>query len=290
MDSNSTTAEQLVELINNSSNNSNSSRLDYYNKNLASCSTDIAFRIMLNSITFKEIVPLPQNPSMFRFVVKCYNNSNNVIIGPVKESSVLLDKSEMTNLSIPMSHYHLTKNNYVQDNFVHKVSSKETLYSNKFIERIRLIDSHIKSLITNYIKRVDMTSPIANLLIKNHVTYNQNWIYTGIINKKDDVEYINLRYFRNSINGKSKLGTNVYYGDSYSNEIADLLSRDTYCYIYGNIYPIIKVCYVLVNERVVNNVPMVNFTCKAYFLDINFSPNSVRCNTNRIQKNKLQII
>lgn len=290
MDSNTTTAEQLAELINNSSNNSNSSRLDYYNKNLVSCSTDIAFRIMLNSITFKEIVPLPQNPSMFRFVVKCYNNSNNVIIGPVKESSVLLDKSEMTNLSIPMSHYHLTKNNYVQDNFIHKVSSKETLYSNKFIERIRLIDSHIKSLITNYIKRVDMTSPIANLLIKNHVTYNQNWIYTGIINKKDDVEYINLRYFRNSINGKSKLGTNVYYGDSYSNEIADLLSRDTYCYIYGNIYPIIKVCYVLVNERVVNNVPMVNFTCKAYFLDINFSPNSVRCNTNRIQKNKLQIV
>ena len=285
MESNTTTAEQLVELINNSSNKSNSSRLDYYNKILASCSTDIAFRIMLNSITFKEIVPLPQNPSMFRFVVKCYNNSNNVIIGPVKENSVLLDKSEMTNLSIPMSHYHLTKNNYVQDNFIHKVSNKETLYTNKFIERIRLIDNHIKTLITNYIKRVDMTSPIASLLIKNHVTYNQNWIYTGIINKKDDVEYINLRYFRNSINGKSKLGTNVYYGDNYSKEIADLLSRDTYCYVYGNIYPIIKVCYVLINERLVNNIPMVNFTCKAYFLDINFSSNSVRCNTNRIQKN-----
>ncbi|ORX54172.1 hypothetical protein BCR36DRAFT_581809 [Piromyces finnis] len=47
-------------------------------------------------------------------------------------------------------------------------------------------------LISNYIKNIDTTSPIANY----NVTYNQNWMYTGIINKTKDVEYINFRYFQ----------------------------------------------------------------------------------------------
>jgi len=36
-----------------------------------------------------------------------------------------------------MSHYHLSKNNYVQDNFIYRISNKENRPITKFIERIR---------------------------------------------------------------------------------------------------------------------------------------------------------
>jgi len=209
-----------------------------------------------------------------------YPNTNELIFYYISNSDLSL--SDLPDLSIPMSHYHLSKNNFVQDNFFHKISTSESVSTNKFIERVRLIDEKMKCLISEYIKHIDMNSPIANLLVKNKVTYDQNWIYTGIINKNKDVEYINFRYFKNSLNEKYKIGTNVYCGDVYSKEIADLLSKNTYSYIYGNIYPIIKISYVLINERVVNGIPMVNFTCKAYFVDINISADSVRCNTNRL--------
>mgnify|MGYP007070337512 CR=1 FL=1 len=181
-----------------------------------------------------------------------------------------------------MSHYHLSKTNFVQDNFIHKISNNESTSTQKFIERVRLIDEKMKYLISDYIKHIDGTSPIANLLLKNNVTPNQNWMYTGIINKSKDTEYINFRYFKDSNNGKSKIGTNVYYGNNYSIEVADLLSRNTFSYIHGNIYPIIKVNYILVNERVINGTVILNFTCKAYFVDINFSLNSIRCSTKRL--------
>jgi len=280
MNSDHNTPDQLEKIIN-SNNKSKNSRLDYYKRILTACYSDIGFQNMVNTISFKEVVPLPKNNSMFRFVVKCYNNTSNVIVGAVDDNSNL-SLSDLPDLSIPMSHYHLSKNNFVQDNFFHKISTDETAPINKFIERIRLIDEKMKYLISDYIKRMDMTSPIANLLLKNKVTYNQNWIYTGIINKSKDVEYINFRYFKDSVNAKSKIGTNVYCDDVYSKEIADLLSRNTYSYIHGNIYPIIKVNYVLINERVINGIPMVNFTCKAYFVDINISAESVRYSTDKL--------
>ena len=280
MNSDHNTPDQLEKIIN-SNNKSKNSRLDYYKRILTACYSDIGFQNMVNTISFKEVVPLPKNNSMFRFVVKCYNKTSNVIVGAVDDNSNL-SLSDLPDLSIPMSHYHLSKNNFVQDNFFHKISTDETAPINKFIERIRLIDEKMKYLISDYIKRMDMTSPIANLLLKNKVTYNQNWIYTGIINKSKDVEYINFRYFKDSVNAKSKIGTNVYCDDVYSKEIADLLSRNTYSYIHGNIYPIIKVNYVLINERVINGIPMVNFTCKAYFVDINISAESVRYSTDKL--------
>jgi len=281
MSNNNNTPDQLEKSANSNS-KSNNSRLDYYKRILTACYSDIGFQNMVNTISFKEVVPLPKNNNMFRFVVKCYNNSSNVIVGAVDNNSDL-SLSDLPDLSIPMSHYHLSKNNFVQDNFFHRISSNESVSTNKFIERVRLIDERMKYLISEYIKHVDKNSPIANLLIKNKVTYNQNWIYTGIINKNKDVEYINFRYFKDSMNEKYKIGTNVYYGDVYSKEIAELLSKNTYSYIHGNIYPIIKINYVLINERVVNGIPMVNFTCKAYFVDINISSDSLLCNTNRLQ-------
>ncbi|ORX41853.1 hypothetical protein BCR36DRAFT_587712 [Piromyces finnis] len=277
---NSTSSEQLTKLVK-SNNESSNPRLDYYKRVLASCYSDIVFQTMVNTINFKEVVPLPKNNKMYRFVVKCYNNCSNVVIGAVNDTSDL-SLSDLPALSIPMSHYHLNKNNYIQDNFFHKISNNETASTNKFIEHVRLVDERIKYLISNYIKNMDMTSPISNLLTKNKVTYTQNWTYTGIINKSKDAEYINFRYFKDPIKEKFKIGTNVYCGDVYSKEVADLLSKDTFCYIHGNIYPIIKVCYVLVNERMINGVPMVNFTCKAYFVDINISSNSLRSSTERL--------
>jgi len=65
-------------------------------------------------------------------------------------------------------------------------------------------------------------------------------------------------YFKDSLNEKYKIGTNVYCGDIYSKEIADLLSKDTYCYIHGNIYPIIKINYVLINERILIIIFIIN--------------------------------
>jgi len=280
MSSGNNTPYQPENLVN-SNNKSNNFRLDYYKRILTACYSDIGFQNMVNSISFKEVVPLPKNNNMYRFVVKCYNNSSNVTVGAVDNNSDL-SLSDLPDLSIPMSHYHLSKNNFIQDNFFHRISPSENVSINKFIERVRLIDEKIKYLISEYIKHIDENSPIANLLVKNKVTYNQNWIYTGIINKNKDVEYINFRYFKDSLNEKYKIGTNVYCGDVYSKEIADLLSKDTYCYIHGNIYPIIKINYVLINERIVNGIPMVNFTCKAYFVDINISADSVRCSTNRL--------
>jgi hypothetical protein len=273
------TTEQLVQMVN-SSNEKNNPHFDYYKKILKSCNDDISFNQMLSSINFKGVQPLPKNKSMFRFIVKCSNYnlnqsgnaSNNVIIGPVNPNSPL-DPSDMYSLSIPMSHYHLSKNNYVQDNFIYRISNKENGAIAKFIERIRFVDNRIQMLICDYIKRVDSSSPISNLLFKNNVTSNSNWTYTGIINKIKDDEYINFRYFKDfsskDTNHKdSKLGTHIYNGNERFIELEELLSRDTFCYVHGLIYPLIKVIYVLVNERTVNGMPLVNFTCKAYFVDI----------------------
>ncbi|KAL6590730.1 hypothetical protein U3516DRAFT_819074 [Neocallimastix sp. 'constans'] len=225
-------SEQLVKSIN-SSNKSSTSRMDYYNRILSSsCSTDMIFQRMISTINFKEVVPLPKNNSMFRFVIKCFNNTNNVILGPLKISSGIT-LTDLPSLSIPI--------------------------------------------------HIDESSPIYYMLKKNNVKFNQNWIFTGIINKgNNNTEYINIRYFKDSFKGKKKIGTNVYCGDDYLDEMADLLSRDTFCYINGNIYPLIKVNYIIINERIVNNIPMVNFTCKAYFVDINFIPNSIHCSTKRL--------
>jgi len=221
---------------------------------------------MISTMNFREVVPLTKNNNMFRFDIKCFNNTNNLILGPLKISSgiTLMD---LPSLSIPMSHYHLNKNNFVQINFIHRISDNETEPMKKFIEFIRFIDSRMQILISDYIKHINGSSPIYNMLKKNNVTFNQNWIYTGIVNKgNNNTEYINIRYFRDSFKGKKKNGTNVYCGDDYLYEMSDLLSRDTFCYINGNIFPLIKVNYIIINERTVNNIPMVNFTCKAYFV------------------------
>ncbi|KAG4082469.1 hypothetical protein H8356DRAFT_1753388 [Neocallimastix lanati (nom. inval.)] len=225
-------SEQLVKSIN-SSNKSSTSRMDYYNRILSSsCSTDMIFQRMISTINFKEVVPLPKNNSMFRFVIKCFNNTNNIIL------------------------------------FI-EFPENETEPMKKFIERLRFIDSRMQMLISDYIRHIDESSPIYYMLKKNNVTFNQNWIFTGIINKgNNNTEYINIRYFKDSFKDKKKIGTNCLL--------------DTFCYINGNIYPLIKVNYIIINERIVNNIPMVNFTCKAYFVDINFIPNSIHCSTKRI--------
>ncbi|OUM59716.1 hypothetical protein PIROE2DRAFT_14687 [Piromyces sp. E2] len=222
-----------------------------------------------------------QEKQFLKIYLKCYNNSTNVIVGAVDEN-LNLTFSILASLSIVMSHYHLSKNNFIQDNFFYKIMGDEKGAILQFIKRVRLIDERIKYLISNYINNIDENSPIAELISKNKVTYNQNWIYTGIINKGKDHEYINCRYFKDPINKKFKIGTNVYSDEKYCREVADLLSRDTFCYIRGNIYPIVKVSYVIVNERTINGVPMVNFTCKAYFVDINFSSDSIYTSTERI--------
>jgi len=215
MSSDHNTQDQLEKIIN-SNNKCKNSHLDYYKRILTVCYSDIGFQNMVNTISFKEVVPLPKKNSMFRFIVKCYNNTSNVIVSAVDDNSNL-SLSNLPYLSISMSHYHLNKNNFVQGNFFHKIFTDETASINKFIERIRLIDEKkIKYLISDYIKQMDMTSLIANLLLKNKVIYNQNWTYTGIINKNKDADYINFRCFKDSMNAKSKIGTNVYCDDVYS--------------------------------------------------------------------------
>jgi len=103
-------------------------------------------------------------------------------------------------------------------------------------------------LIRDYIKREERSSLISNLLFKNNFTYNSNWTYTGIINNIKEVEYINFRYFKDS-NSKntnqkdSKLDTHIYNENKRFIELEELISRDTFCYVHGLIYPLIKVIY-----------------------------------------------
>ncbi|KAG4082043.1 hypothetical protein H8356DRAFT_1438058 [Neocallimastix lanati (nom. inval.)] len=209
------------------SNKSSTSRMDYYNRILlSSCSTDMIFQRMISTINFKEVY--------VSIVIKCFNNTNNVILGPLKISSGIT-LTDLPSLSIPMSHYHLNKINFVQDNFIHRISENETEPMKKFIERLRFIDSRMQMLISDYIRHIDESSPIYYMLKR-------------IMQKK--------------------IGTNVYCGDDYLDEMADLLSRDTFCYINGNIYPLIKVNYIIINEP--------------YFVDINFIPNSIHCSTKRL--------
>jgi len=111
-----------------------------------SCIDDRSFQGMLNSINFKEINPLPGNGSMYRLTIKCYNNKSDVVVGPI-EDALPTKLTDLYSLSIPMSHYNLSKNNFVQDNFIHRVSNDEIEPIKKFVERIKNIDSHIKMLI-----------------------------------------------------------------------------------------------------------------------------------------------
>jgi hypothetical protein len=277
MDSTFKTPEQLEQLIN-SSNETHNLHLEYYKKILQSCIDDRSFQEMLNSIKFKEANPLPGNGSMYRLTVKCYDNTSNIFVGPINDA-LPTELAELYALAIPMSHYHLSKNNYVQDNFIHRISDNENEPIKKFVERIKNIDSHIKMLIAEYIKNIDAKSPLANMLQKNNVSFNKNWIYNGIINESNGTEYLNLRFFKDSFDKRSKLGTAIYNGSKRFGELEDLLSRNTYSYVNGKIYPLFKVSYVLVNERFINGQRVVAFTCKAYFVDMLFSQNTVKCST-----------
>ncbi|KAG4092878.1 hypothetical protein H8356DRAFT_949837, partial [Neocallimastix lanati (nom. inval.)] len=78
-------------------------------------------------------------------------------------------------------------------------------------------------LVCKCYKHINKSSPIYNML-KKKVAFYQNWIFIGIINKgNNNTEYINIRYFRDSFKGKKKIGTNVYCGDNYLYEMADLI-------------------------------------------------------------------
>jgi len=59
MSSGNNTPDQSKKLAN-SNNKSNNSRLDYYKKILTACYSDIGFQNMVNTISFKEVVPLPK--------------------------------------------------------------------------------------------------------------------------------------------------------------------------------------------------------------------------------------
>ncbi|OUM66257.1 hypothetical protein PIROE2DRAFT_6603 [Piromyces sp. E2] len=277
MSSNEKTSEQLVKSINSKEMTLNHIHLDYYKFILSLCYSDNNFENMVNSINIKEITSF-KNKDTYLFIVKNSNNEN-VIVGPVKDN-MNFSLSDLFELTIPMTHYHLSKKKIVKNNFFHKIMYNETNATKKFIQRLRLIDNKIKQLISNFIKDIDTTSPIANFLQKHKVTYDQNWIYTGIISKsnKNDTEYINIHYYKNTDKRNTKIGTNVYLREDFSDDLDDLLSRDTYFYVYGNIYPIIKVSCVLINELMINGKPVVNFTCKAYFVDMVFS--SIHCNVN----------
>ncbi|KAL6632839.1 hypothetical protein U3516DRAFT_734868 [Neocallimastix sp. 'constans'] len=158
-------SEQLVKSIN-SSNKSRNSIIDYYNY--------VIFQSMIFTINFKE-VPLPKNNFM-----------------TFKNNSTIITLMNLPSLSIPMSHYHLNKNNFVQYLFIKTEPMK------KFIGRIRFINSRMQMIISDY-KHINKSSPIYNI----------------IINKgNNNTEYINIRSFRNSFKGKKKIGTNVYYGGS----------------------------------------------------------------------------
>jgi len=65
----------------------------------------------------------------------------------------------LPSLSIPMSHYHLNKNNFVQYLFIKTEPMK------KFIGRIRFINSRMQMIISDY-KHINKSSPIYNMLKK----------------------------------------------------------------------------------------------------------------------------
>ncbi|ORX53733.1 hypothetical protein BCR36DRAFT_348623 [Piromyces finnis] len=267
MEKKSPKGEELVKII-----NYNCNRISYYNRLLSLCKSDNEFESMINNISIKEIKDDKKNNAYY---LKCKNDDKFIVVGSFKSDSDLT-MHDLSDLAIPMTHYHVSKNNFIQDNFFHKITDEENISTLKLIQQLKLIDEKIKNLISEYIKNIDDTSPIANLIKKNNVKYDQNWKYNGIINKINDIEYINFHYFKKSFNKRTKIGTNIYYDNTYSKEIDELLSKNTDFCIYGNIYPIIKINHVVVNEKNDNGKKIVCFTCKAYFNDINFS--SIYCN------------
>ncbi|KAG4083137.1 hypothetical protein H8356DRAFT_1382510 [Neocallimastix lanati (nom. inval.)] len=189
----------------------------------------------------------------------------------LKEFNLCQKNKSMFRFIVKCNNYKLNQSDNTSNNAIIGPVNTNSPFDPSYIYTLYWLIIRIQMLIRDYIKREERSSLISNLLFKNNFTYNSNWTYTGIINNIKEVEYINFRYFKDS-NSKntnqkdSKLDTHIYNENKRFIELEELISRDTFF-----------------NKRTVNGIPLVNFTCKAYFVDILFIKNSVSCSARRNQ-------
>ncbi|KAL6595218.1 hypothetical protein U3516DRAFT_915759 [Neocallimastix sp. 'constans'] len=180
-------------------------------------------------------------------------------------------------MAVPMFHVHLVKGK-IRDDFIYVITGEEKGYIKDFINRVQLLDKKIKNLIEKYIRNIQPTSPIYNLLKKNNVTETNNWIYNGIINGSEN-NFMHINFEKSSFEEDID-GTPIYIGNKQFYELTDVLSLNSYCFINSYIYPIFKLKDIIVTEKIKkNNKTIVSFRSKAYFPEIYIKQGSLSYST-----------
>ncbi|OUM67888.1 hypothetical protein PIROE2DRAFT_4567 [Piromyces sp. E2] len=194
-------------------------------------------------------------------------------LGPDLETEYTINLTEMT---LPMFHVNQVKDHF-RDDFIYKITGQEDGALKDFITKVKLLDKRVYNLIQHYIKNIKPSSPIYPLLKKNGVTETSHWNFYGIINGPDQ-DYLHISYKKSPIEQDIE-GTPIYIGDEPFYDMENVLSLNSYCFVHGQIYPILKLKDIIVEEHVLHDTPVVSFHCKAFFTEIYFKLGTVNCTT-----------
>ncbi|ORX77562.1 hypothetical protein BCR32DRAFT_270586 [Anaeromyces robustus] len=197
----------------------------------------------------------------------------NLCLNENLETKFIINLEEM---AIPMFHVHLVKNR-IHDDFIYVITGEEEGYIKDFIKRIRLLDNHIKFQIQQYIKNIQPTSPLYTLIKKYNVTETSNWTFTGIINGSNN-NYLHISFKKKGSEDNIE-GTPIYNGNELYYDMIHLLSLNSYCFVYGEIYPILKLKDIIVIEQIKQNKKILSFKSKAYFTEMFFKEESMNYTT-----------
>eukprot|EP00833_Pecoramyces_ruminatium_P017730 jgi/Orpsp1_1/1191762/evm.model.d7180000088356.2 len=233
-------------IVNNSNNNNNNN-----NRN------EISLQLKLLNTNLKEILLAPIN--------LC-----------IDENFIIKYAIDLNLMAVEMFHVHLL-NGKIHDNFIYVITGEEKGFIKDFITRVRLLDEKIKQLIKKFIKNIQPTSSIYNLLKNNNVTENNNWIYNGIINGPNN-NFMHISYEK-SLFEEDIEGTPIYINNEEFFEMSEVLSLNSYCFIKGFIYPIFKLKDIIITEQTKKNKTIISFKSKAYFTEIYFKKGTVNCIT-----------
>ncbi|ORY14485.1 hypothetical protein LY90DRAFT_677625 [Neocallimastix californiae] len=246
--------------------------LNYYN-------SGSNFSKFLNEITIKNVTPCTANNNFYFINLK---NSNNtpIFIGPINKTNEFekeINNEDSLNfyinldeMTLPMRHYHINeKFRFINSSFYYLIEGNENNSIKLFLNHVKKIDKYLKNLVQDYIKNVNKESPLYSLLKKNNVTADKLWKYIGIISKNNGREYLSIDFIKRSYYNPNQIGSKIYNDKELIIDLMKQLADDSKnTYVYGDIYPLIKINSIIVYEKKTDIGNIVCFKTKAYIPNI----------------------
>ncbi|KAG4100848.1 hypothetical protein H8356DRAFT_1659275 [Neocallimastix lanati (nom. inval.)] len=270
---------------NNNNNNNNNSPLEQCKELLRYYNSKVDFSEFLSEISLERVFPLKEINNLFIINIKSSNGAP-VYIGPINRSTDNDDEISLSDsnhsdftinleeMTLPMRHYHINKQlKFTSSNFYYEINGKENDEIKYFLDQVKRIDQHLKMLIRDYVKNLDEKSSLYSLLQKN----KNIWIYQGIIKETNGKEYFSVDYYKRNYRDAGQIGTKIYDETELAVDLMKQLTDDSKnTYVYGDLYPLIKIDSIVVYEMKAKVCNIVCFKTKARFVNIIAKKNTLK--------------